>query len=187
MPRVPQFRIVPPAACCRDLSPFLIVPPSILPRFPLLRISVSSYFALGTLPLCAAETFQKCGKVLHLLSKLSDFTILIAWRSSRNAFCCIGRPQVRSVFLLVFCPGCRQHRVKELSPIRLWHRSPDCQVAVTPPDTIPEPSSATTVEKSKTKQRHDVTIPCTQCVFSFHQLNNLSHETENVQHRHSAD
>ena len=104
LPRVPPFRIVPPAACCRDLSPFLIVPPIISPRFPLLRIPVSSCFAFGTLLLCAAETFQKCGKVLHLLSKLSDFTILVAWRSSRNAFCCIGRPQVRSVFLLVFCP-----------------------------------------------------------------------------------
>ena len=167
MPRVPQFRIVPPAACCRDLSPFLIVPPFILPRFPLLRIPVSSCFTLRTQPLCAAETFQKCGKVLHLLSKLSDFSIMVDWRSSRNAFRCIGRPQVRSMFLLVFCPGCRQHRVKELSPIHLWHRSPDCQVAVPPPDTVLEPSSATTVEESKTKQKHDVTTLCTQCVCSF--------------------
>ena len=47
-------------------------------------------------------------------------------------------------------------------------------------------SFATTVEESKTKQKHDVTEPYTQCVF-FHRLNNLSQETENVQHRHSAD
>ena len=42
------------------------------------------------------------------------------------------------------------------------------------------------VEKSKTKQKHDVTKPYTQCVF-FYRLKNLSQETENVQHRHSAD
>ena len=77
-----------------------------------------------------------------------------------------SRPQIRLAFLLVFCHGCSPRRVKAQSPMRLLHRSPDCQVAVTPPDSVPEPEH-TTVEESKTKQKHDVTKPCTQCVL-FH-------------------
>ena len=57
--------------------------------------------------------------------------------------------------------------MKELSPIRWWDRFPDCQVAVPPPDTVPEPSSATTVVESKTKQRHDVTtLTPSVCILS---------------------
>ena len=151
----------------------------------MLRVPVSSCFALRNLSLCETEGFKNPCEVLHLLSELSYLLIAVGQRSGRDAFRCIGRPQVRLAFLLVFCHGCRQQS-KSAVTIRLWHRSPDCQVAVTPPDSVPQPCSATTVEKSKTKQKHDVTKPCTQCVF-FHWLNNLSQETRNVQHRHSAD
>ena len=84
------------------------------------------------------EGLKNPGEILYLLSELSYFLIAVAQRSGRNAFRCIGRPQIRLAFLLVFCHGCKQHRVKALSPIRLWHRSPDCQVAVTPPDSVPD-------------------------------------------------
>ena len=143
------------------------MPPSVLPTFPVLRAPVSSCFVLRNLSLCETEGLKNPGEVLHLLSELWYLLIAVAQRSGRNAFRCKGRPQIRLAFLLVFCHGCRQRRVKALSPIRLLHRSPDCQVAVTSPDSVPERCSATTVEESKTKQKHDVTKPCTQCVL-FH-------------------
>ena len=93
--------------------------------------------------------------------------IAVAQCGGGNAFRWIGRPQIRLAFLLVFCHSGEPRRVKALSPIRLLHRSPDCQVTVTPPDSVPEPCSATTVGKSKTKQKYNVTTPSTQRVF-FH-------------------
>ena len=143
------------------------MPPSVLPIFPVLGVPVSSCFVLRNLSLCETEGLNNPSEVLFLLSEFSYLLIAVGQRSGGNAFRCMGRPQIRLAFLLVFCHGCRPRRVKALSPIRLLHRSPDCQVAVTPPDSVPEPCSATTVEESKTKQKHDVTKPCTQCVL-FH-------------------
>ena len=69
--------------------------------------------------------------------------------------------------------------MKALSLIRLLRRSPDCQGTVKPPDSVPEPCSATTAEKSKTEQKHDVTTPPSQCVF-FQCLDHVSRQRERV-------
>ena len=60
-----------------------------------------------------------------------------------------GRPRIHLAFLLVFCHSCGPRTAKALSLIRLLHRSPDCQVTVTPPDSVPQPCSATTVKEIK--------------------------------------
>ena len=143
------------------------MPPTVLPTLPVLREQVRSCFVFRKLSLCETNGLKNPGEVLYLLSEFSYLLITVAQRSGGNTFRCIGRPQSPLAFLLVFSQSCGPRRVKALSPIRLWHRSPDCQVSVMLPDSVPEPCSATTAEKSKTKQKHDVTKPCTKCVL-FH-------------------
>ena len=157
LPLVPQFRIVPPAAHYTSLSPSLIVPPPVLPTFPVLRVPVSSCFVVRNLSLCETEGLKNPSEVQYLLSELSNLLIAVAQRSGRNAFRCTGRPQIRLAFLLVFCHGCRPHRVK----------SAVTNTPVAPISRLSSGCHATTVEdiKDQTETGCDKTL-FPMCAFS---------------------
>ena len=59
-------------------SPLLIVPPSVLPTFPVLREPVRSCFVFAKLSLCETEGLKNPGEVLYLLSELSYLLIAVA-------------------------------------------------------------------------------------------------------------